>query len=60
MGPLRVESKAQQQAEADLRKLLDYANYFGLGKSRSIGFGEVKLMISRENTDGSHDKRAGY
>jgi CRISPR/Cas system endoribonuclease Cas6 (RAMP superfamily) len=26
-----------------IRRLLDYANYFGVGKSRSIGFGEVEV-----------------
>ena len=35
--------KGKKQYEQTLLKLLDYANYIGIGRSRSIGFGVVSI-----------------
>ncbi|AEE93270.1 CRISPR-associated protein, Cas6 [Acidianus hospitalis W1] len=39
-----LRAKRNSKIRENVRKLLDYANYFGVGKSRSIGFGEVKVL----------------
>ncbi|BBD73337.1 CRISPR-associated endoribonuclease Cas6 [Sulfodiicoccus acidiphilus] len=36
-----LEARKGSKLRADVRRLLAYANYVGVGKSRSVGFGEV-------------------
>lgn len=45
VGWVLFELKARKGSKLreNIRRLLDYANYFGIGKSRNIGFGEVEV-----------------
>ena len=38
-----LKARKNSMLREKIRRLLDYANYFGVGKSRSIGFGEVEV-----------------
>ncbi len=40
----QLSARKNSKLRENVRKLLGYANYFGVGKSRAIGFGEVKVI----------------
>ncbi|QGA53979.1 CRISPR-associated endoribonuclease Cas6 [Sulfolobus sp. E5-1-F] len=40
-----LKAKKGSKLRENIRRLLDYANYFGIGKSRNIGFGEVEVTF---------------
>lgn len=44
--------KVSQKLDIWLKRLLDYANYVGVGKSRSIGFGMVEVGPATQAGDG--------
>ncbi|WP_230937919.1 CRISPR-associated endoribonuclease Cas6 [Sulfolobus acidocaldarius] len=43
-----LRSKRNSKITRNVQKLLEYANYFGVGKSRAIGFGEVNVKVIDE------------
>nr|WP_241208515.1 CRISPR-associated endoribonuclease Cas6 [Sulfolobus islandicus] len=38
-----LSARKGSKIRENVRRLLDYVNYFGVGKSRNIGFGEVEV-----------------
>jgi len=47
-----LRARRNSRIRENVRKLLDYANYFGVGKSRNIGFGEVEVkpLVMQEDS----------
>ncbi|AHC52244.1 CRISPR-associated protein Cas6 [Sulfolobus acidocaldarius SUSAZ] len=45
----QLSARKNSKLRENIRKLLGYANYLGVGKSRAIGFGEVKVIPIIEN-----------
>ncbi len=39
-----IRARRKRKAYNDLMKLLDYARYVGIGRSRATGFGQIELM----------------
>ncbi|BFH74708.1 CRISPR-associated endoribonuclease Cas6 [Sulfurisphaera javensis] len=44
-----LRAKRGSKIRENVKKLLDYGNYFGVGKSRNIGFGEIEVKLLSEN-----------
>ncbi|MCY0860609.1 MAG: CRISPR-associated endoribonuclease Cas6 [Sulfolobaceae archaeon] len=48
-----LTARRNSRLRRNIIRLLAYSNYFGVGKSRAIGFGEVKVTPLNEATDRS-------